>query len=158
MHRRIEPVNEIRLPSLRMRAAVAITAMSSVFAACRSADAAPRFVPAERALGPYSGSVAAAGFVFASGKVGADRASFATEVTAAIDAVQRELAGHELSLRDVVSVTVHLTDMADYAAFNALYAERFVAPHPARTCVAVAALPGGARVEITVIARAGASR
>lgn len=146
------------LPSLRKPRLVLAFAGALALAACQSSRAEPRFVPAERALGPYSGSVASGGFVFASGKVGADRASFASEVASAIDAVERELVAHGATLRDVVSVTVHLTDIADYAAFNAAYGARFAAPHPARTCVAVAALPGGARVEITAIARAGGPR
>ena len=48
---------------------------------------------------------------------------------------------------------VYLTDMDDFAEMNAEYAEFFTAPYPARTTVAVAALPLGARVEIEMIAR-----
>lgn len=53
---------------------------------------------------------------------------------------------------DVVKVNVYLTDMADFAAMNAVYATMFTAPYPARTTVAVAGLPLGARVEIELIA------
>lgn len=103
-------------------------------------------------LGPYSGSVRAGGTVYLSGKIGERGGSFAEEARTAIDAVQAELERAGLDLADVVSVTVYLTDIELYDAFNAVYAERFAAPHPARACVAVAALPGGARVEVQAVA------
>ena len=53
---------------------------------------------------------------------------------------------------DVVKTTVYLTEMADYAAVNEVYGEYFKAPYPARTAIAVSALPLGAKVEIEVIA------
>jgi 2-iminobutanoate/2-iminopropanoate deaminase len=53
----------------------------------------------------------------------------------------------------VVSVTVYLTDMAFFPELNEVYAARVPAPYPARATVVVAALPGGARVELAVIAR-----
>ncbi len=55
---------------------------------------------------------------------------------------------------DVVRAGVFLADMGDYAAMNAVYAARFTRPYPARTCVAVAALPLGARVEIDLMVKA----
>jgi 2-iminobutanoate/2-iminopropanoate deaminase len=105
------------------------------------------------ALGPYSGAVAAGELVFVSGKIGARGDSFAREAETAIDALAAELGGLGLGLADVVSVTVYLTDMGLYGELNQVYAARFPAPHPARACVAVAALPGGARVELQAIAR-----
>jgi 2-iminobutanoate/2-iminopropanoate deaminase len=56
------------------------------------------------------------------------------------------------SLRDVVKTTVFLVDMNDFAAMNQVYAEVFADSPPARSTVAVAALPAGARVEIEAIA------
>jgi 2-iminobutanoate/2-iminopropanoate deaminase len=53
---------------------------------------------------------------------------------------------------DVVKVNVYLVDMADFAAMNRAYAQVFTAPYPARTTVAVAGLPLGARVEIELVA------
>ena len=53
----------------------------------------------------------------------------------------------------VVKVNVYLTDMGDFAAMNEAYARQFGQPFPARTTVAVAALPRGARIEIEMIAR-----
>ena len=109
--------------------------------------------PAEGALGPYSGSVLSGGLCFVSGKIGTRGDTFAVEVRTAIDAVEKELQRSGLGLADVVSATVYLTDMTLYGELNTLYAERFPAPHPARTCIAVKELPAGARVEIQVIAR-----
>lgn len=54
---------------------------------------------------------------------------------------------------DIVKVTVYLTDMGDYAVVNAIYGEYFKPPYPARTAIAVAALPLGCKVEIDVIAK-----
>jgi 2-iminobutanoate/2-iminopropanoate deaminase len=62
------------------------------------------------------------------------------------------LAAAGLSLATVAKTTVYLTDMNDYAAMNAAYAEMFAGHAPARTTVAVSALPRGARIEIDAIA------
>ncbi|HET8598726.1 MAG TPA: RidA family protein, partial [Segeticoccus sp.] len=57
------------------------------------------------------------------------------------------------SWADVVKVNVYLTTMADFAAMNEAYGATFTPPYPARTTVAVAELPLGARVEIELMAR-----
>lgn len=120
--------------------------------ACKAAPV--DHVVAEGALGPYSGAVRADQLVFLAGKIGSERdGSFEREVETAIDALVEELDGLELDLSQVVSCTVYLTDMELYGALNEVYARRFPAPYPARACVAVAALPAGARVEIQAIAR-----
>ena len=72
----------------------------------------------------------------------------------AIDAVENQLRDLGLGLGDVLVATVYLTDMNRYGEFNKIYGSRFQEPYPARACVAVAALPAGARVEIMVTARA----
>ena len=105
------------------------------------------------ALGPYSGAVESGPLVYVSGKIGDRSGDFEHEVETAIDAVETELAGLGLGLADVVQATCFLTDMGRYADFNAVYGRRFAAPYPARACVAVAALPAGAAVEILVVAR-----
>ncbi|MHC4547667.1 MAG: Rid family hydrolase [Planctomycetota bacterium] len=107
----------------------------------------------EKSMGPYSGSVSSGGFVFASGKIGERGWSFELEFETALDAVEAELARSGLDLGDAVNVTVYLTDMDRYAELNRIYARRFPEPYPARTTVAVQRLPGGANVEIHVIAR-----
>jgi 2-iminobutanoate/2-iminopropanoate deaminase len=90
---------------------------------------------------------------FVSGKIGAKREDFASEVESALDALESELARAGLSLADVVLVNVYLTDMSLYPELNTIYARRFLDPYPARACVAVAGLPAGARVELQAIAR-----
>lgn len=113
-------------------------------------------LPAPGALGPYSAGVEAGGLVFLSGKVAAPErrgGDFAAEAASALDAVEADLARLGLGLGDVVSATVHLLDLGDYATLNAVWSGRVPPPWPARTCVAVAGLPGGARLEVTVTAR-----
>jgi reactive intermediate/imine deaminase len=125
-------------------------------AGCGSSARPTAHMPARGAVGPYSGSVLADGFCFASGKIAAADAaqgSFADEVRSAIDTIEQELAQSNLTMDDVVTATCYLTDMSLFNEFNAVYAERFREPYPARTTVGVAALPAGRRVEITVIAR-----
>jgi reactive intermediate/imine deaminase len=129
-----------------------------VLSGCPSRPAAPPLVhlPAQGAIGPYSGSVLASDFCFASGKISAaDEAAgpFADEVNAVINAIEQELAQSGLRLEHVVNATCYLTDLNLFGEFNAVYATRFRAPQPARTTVGVSALPGGRRVEIAVIAR-----
>jgi 2-iminobutanoate/2-iminopropanoate deaminase len=134
-----------------MRRAASLPILLLILAACRSPG--PSHLAAEGALGPYSGSVVAGGLCFASGKIGAPGGRFEDEVSRAIDALEAELGRRGLGLGDLVQVTVYLTDMELYAPLNAVYAARIPAPHPARACVAVAGLPGGARVEIVGLAR-----
>src|SRR5207249_8232858 len=111
-------------------------------------------VSAPGALGPYSASVVTGDLLFVSGRIGkTDGSPFEEEVSSAIRALDVELNKVGLGLGDVVSVTAYLTDMALYAPFNDVYAKAFPAPYPARTCVAVSALPAKARVEIAAVAR-----
>jgi len=105
------------------------------------------------AIGPYSGAVLAGGFCFVAGKIGERGQGFAHEVETAIDAIEAQLAEVGLGLEDAVQAIVYLTDMGRYAELNEIYARRFPEPYPARVCIAVAALPGNALVEIHVTAR-----
>ena len=63
------------------------------------------------------------------------------------------LAAAGLTFDDVVKVNVYLTSMDDFGEMNEVYARQFSEPYPARTTVAVAALPLGARIEIELVAR-----
>ena len=112
------------------------------------------------AIGPYSQAVGAGPYVFTSGQIGLDPLtgslapggveSETRQVMANLAAV---LAAGGLTFADVVKTTIFLADMNDFAAVNAIYAESFDGgPTPARSTVAVAALPRGARVEIDAIA------
>ena len=106
------------------------------------------------ALGPYSSAVQVGDLVLLSGKIGDTSGDFAHEVSTCIDRIERDLALAGLEIGDVVEARVYLTDMGRYGDLNAIYQARFQDPYPARTCVAVAALPAGAQVEIQVAARA----
>lgn len=114
---------------------------------------------APAALGPYSAAVQTGTMVFCSGQtpldpatgvlVGDDVPSQTRQALANVTAVL-EAAG--TGLHAVVKTTVFLTDMADFAQMNEVYAEHFTKPYPARSTVAVRALPMGCRVEIEAIA------
>lgn len=114
---------------------------------------------APAALGPYSAAVRTGAMVFCSGQtpldpatgtlVGDDVPSQTRQALANVAAVL-EAAG--AGLDSVVKTTVFLTDMADFAQMNEVYAEHFTKPYPARSTVAVRALPLGCRVEIEAIA------
>ena len=128
-------------------------ALLLLLAAC---GAPTEHLPASGALGPYSSGVVAGRLVFLSGKIGAAETrtgAFEKEVESALDAVAADLECVELSWRDVVSVSIALSDINLYGTLNDVYSRRVPAPYPARSCCAVSALPGGARVELTVIAR-----
>ncbi len=111
------------------------------------------------AIGPYSQAIATDAFVFCSGQLGLDPATgeMVEGVEAQAERSMRNLVAvldaAGLTMADVVKTTIFLADMADFAAVNAVYG-RFVSdPPPARSTVAVAALPKGGRVEIEAIAR-----
>ncbi len=115
------------------------------------------------AVGPYSHGIASGGFVFLSGQTPLDPATgrlvdgdIAAQTGQCLANLGAVLAGAGLDSSDVVECHVFLVDMSDFAAMNAVYAEHFTEPYPARTTIGVAALPLGARVEIRLVARARA--
>jgi 2-iminobutanoate/2-iminopropanoate deaminase len=107
---------------------------------------------ATNAIGPYSAAVAAGDLVFLAGKGGDPAKEFKEEVAGALDAIEADLARMGLTLADVVSVNVFVTDMARFGELNEVYAARFPKPYPARTTVGVASLPKAMHAEIQVIA------
>lgn len=113
------------------------------------------------AIGPYSQAVRVGDFLFASGQIpltaGGDQisGSAAEQAAQCLDNVEAILKAAGLGLADVMKTTVYLTDMDDFASVNEVYGSRFSEPCPARSAVAVAALPKGVNVEIEVIAHAG---
>lgn len=118
---------------------------------------------APRAIGPYSQGIALGELVFTAGQIGLDPATgqlvgggVEPETRRALANLGAVLTAGGASLASVVKTTVFLADMADFAAMNAVYAEHFDVPYPARSTVAVRALPLGARFEIEAIARIGA--
>jgi len=114
---------------------------------------------APAAIGPYSQAIMAGDFVYTSGQLPLDPEtgalvgdSIEVQTVRALENAGAVLAAAGLSFEDVVKTTVFLCDMADFAAMNNVYATYFSAPYPARSCVAVAALPRGARVEVEMVA------
>lgn len=113
---------------------------------------------APAALGPYSQGIDAGPFVFVSGQIPVDPATgeipdgAAAQAERAFANVRAILAAAGLGLEYVAKTTVFLSDLADFAAVNEVYARTFAAPFPARSCVQVAALPRGARLEVEAIA------
>ena len=115
---------------------------------------------APKAIGPYSQAIATGDLVFCAGQgaldpatgepVGAGDVRAETERTLANLAAVLAAAGSDLL--HVVKTTVFLIDMSDFAAMNEIYAKHFGAHRPARSTVAVAALPRGFRVEIECVA------
>lgn len=117
---------------------------------------------APAAIGPYSQAVEVNGFVYASGQLPLDPATGAfpeggikEQTRQSLLNVTAILEEAGLALSNVVKTTVYLADMGDFADMNSVYSEFFKAPYPARSAVAVKALPKGAMVEIEVIAARG---
>jgi 2-iminobutanoate/2-iminopropanoate deaminase len=114
---------------------------------------------APAAIGPYSQGISSGDFVFASGQIGLDPSTgdLVDGIEAQTERVLRNVAAildaAGLSMGDVVKSTIFLTDMADFTTVNGINAKHVIDPAPARSTVAVSALPKGARIEIEVIAR-----
>lgn len=114
---------------------------------------------APRAIGPYSQGITANGFLFTAGQVGFDPASgelvdggISEQTHRVLQNIRAILRAGGSDVEQVVKTTVFLVDMADFALMNEVYAEFFGDHRPARSTVAVASLPRGARVEIEAIA------
>ncbi len=110
-------------------------------------------------VGPYNQAVVYNGILYASGQIALDpktghmnNATFSDEVHQVLQNVQAVLSAANATPASVLKTTVFLTDMATFAEFNAIYDTYFKQPYPARSTIAVAALPKGARIEIEIIA------
>jgi 2-iminobutanoate/2-iminopropanoate deaminase len=118
--------------------------------------------PKAKAVGPYSMAIEAGDYVYLSGQTPMDPATgklvqsdIGAETKQCLTNLQGVLEAAGLTFAHVVKANVFLTNMGDFAAMNEVYAKHFPAPFPARSTVAVAALPLGARVEIELIAYKG---
>lgn len=113
---------------------------------------------APAAIGAYSQGIAAGGWVFTAGQLGADPADGAlagtveSQTAQALSNIGAILAAAGAGWEHVVKTTVFLKDMGDFAAFNAAYARVVKAPLPARSTIEAARLPKDALVEIDAIA------
>ena len=114
---------------------------------------------APAAIGPYSQAIRVGNLVFTSGQIPIDPATgsfveggIKEQTRQSLSNVRAILEEAGLSMANVIKTTVFLADMADFAEMNAVYAEFFAEPFPARSAVAVKTLPKGALIEIEVVA------
>lgn len=114
---------------------------------------------APAAIGPYSQAIKVGNLIYTSGQIPIDPATgtlvaggIKEQTRQSLMNVQAILKEAGLSMSSVVKTTVFMADMNDFADMNTVYAEFFTEPYPARSAVAVKALPKGALVEIEVVA------
>ena len=114
---------------------------------------------APAAIGPYSQAIQVGNLVYTSGQIPIDPSTGAfveggikEQTRQSLTNVKAILEEAGLSMNNVVKTTVFMADMGDFADMNAVYAEFFTEPYPARSAVAVKTLPKGALVEIEVVA------
>jgi 2-iminobutanoate/2-iminopropanoate deaminase len=120
---------------------------------------------APKAIGPYSQAVVVGTLIYTAGQTPLDPATgemveggIAEQTARALENIRAILEAGGAGMRQVVKTTVFLTDMADFGEMNAMYAAAFGDHRPARSTVAVKALPRGARVEIEAIATVSGER
>lgn len=117
---------------------------------------------APAAIGPYSQAIEVNGFVYASGQLPIDPATGSFPEGGVKEQTRQSLLNVKaileeagLALSNVVKTTAYLADMGDFAAMNEVYSQFFAQPFPARSAIAVKALPKGALVEVEVVAARG---
>ena len=114
---------------------------------------------APKPIGPYSQGLVVENLLFTSGQIGIDpktgslvSGGIEAETKRVFENIDAVLVAGGVARSRVIRVTVYLTDLADFQAVNAVYAQYFGSHKPVRTTVGVAALPKGARIEIDLIA------
>ena len=114
---------------------------------------------APAAIGPYSQGILAGNTIYVSGQLPIDPATGAfagdditTQTRQSLTNIKSILNAAGADMCDVVKTTVLLADIADFAAMNAVYAEFFTAPYPARAAFQAACLPKNSLVEIECVA------
>ena len=115
--------------------------------------------PKAKAIGPYSAAIESGELVFVSGQIPLDpvagklvEGDIAAQTRQSLENLKTILAAAGLTFAHVVKTTTFLTSMHDFAAVNDVYRSYMGEPYPARSTIAVAALPMGANVEIEMIA------
>lgn len=110
------------------------------------------------AIGPYSQGLDAGNIVFVSGQIpvnvetGTMADTIEEQTAQSLNNVKNILAANGLTMANVIKTSVFLSDLNDFAAMNKVYETFFTAPYPTRSCVQVAAIPKGAKIEIECIA------
>lgn len=113
---------------------------------------------APAAIGPYSQAIVFGNMTFLSGQLPVDPTSgkipekVEDQAAQSIANIKSILAENGMNLTNVVKTTVFLSDINDFAVVNKVYGEHFKEPYPARSCIQVAAIPKGCKVEIECIA------
>lgn len=114
---------------------------------------------APKAVGPYSQAVQMGNFLFCSGQISIDpktnevfTGDIKTQTEMVIKNIEAVLKAADMNFGHIVKTTIFLTNMNDFATVNEVYAKSFTSEPPARSTVAVAALPKGVNVEIEVLA------
>ena len=120
--------------------------------------------PKSKAIGPYSMAIETGDLVFVSGQIPLDAASgklvegdVSAQARQSLENLKAILEAAGLSFAHVVKTTIFLTSMGDFAAVNDVYKSYLSEPYPARSTIAVAGLPMGAKVEIEMIASRSAA-
>jgi 2-iminobutanoate/2-iminopropanoate deaminase len=120
--------------------------------------------PKAKPIGPYSTAIESGDLVFVSGQIPLDAATgklvegdIAAQARQSLENLKTILGAAGLSFAHVVKTTIFLTSMGDFAAVNEVYKAYLGEPYPARSTIAVAALPMGAKVEIEMIASRSAA-
>jgi 2-iminobutanoate/2-iminopropanoate deaminase len=114
---------------------------------------------APKAVGPYSQAVLLDGFLFCSGQISIDpktqevfTGDIKVQTEMVLANIEAVLKAADMNFSHIVKTTIFLTSMSDFVTVNETYAKRFTAAPPARSTIAVAALPKGVNVEIEVLA------
>ncbi|MEI0748261.1 RidA family protein [Brachyspira pulli] len=114
---------------------------------------------APQAIGPYSQAVKSGNFIFASGQIPLDpvsgemaEADIKKQTERVMENIKGLLESENLTMANIIKTTCFLTDMANFAAFNEVYATYFPENPPARSTVAIKSLPKDALVEVEIIA------
>ncbi|WP_297298736.1 RidA family protein [uncultured Brachyspira sp.] len=114
---------------------------------------------APQAIGPYSQAVKSGNFIFASGQIPLDpvsgnmaEADIKKQTERVMENIKGLLESENLTMANIIKTTCFLTDMANFAAFNEVYATYFPENPPARSTVAIKSLPKDALIEVEIIA------
>ncbi len=123
-----------------------------------STEAAPK------AVGPYSQAIRMGDFLFCSGQISIDpktqevfTGDIKKQTEMVLSNIEAVLKAADMNFSHIVKTTIFITDMADFAVINEIYAQKFTSLPPARSTVAVAGLPKGVNVEIEVLAHINAN-
>ena len=114
---------------------------------------------APKAIGPYSQAILSGDTLYVSGSIpinpsdGGIPDGIEAQTKQVFENMKAVLKEAGMDFSDVVKTTAFLTDLDNFAAFNALYSDYFIAPYPARSCVEVSKLPKGVLVEVECVAK-----